>query len=210
MRKTWAIFFCACVLIIMCIPTQSAQSARWTSTVTVLVEGNDHNLLGSHTFTSSGSIPSDVILSDLVLTFNLTAEGLWGQPLFDKILVFGNTGNTMWIANNADDPNYNTLVERLTDNRSDALYGFFTLRSPHRFVCGETDYVGGGEDVCRESSFIGTGRPDFSGMTIEKIGLRIDQASILDGAAAVPEPASLVTLACGIFGVGGLALRRRR
>lgn len=210
MRNTWAILFCACLLVTLCKPSQAAYASQWTSKVTVLVEDNQQRLLGSHTFVYSGTVQTEVPMSRPMLTFALTPEGLWGKPLFEDVPLLSNVGQTIWVSSNADDANYNTVVQRLTDGRSDTLYGFFTLVSPDELVCGKSTHVGGGEDKSKESSFLGNGHPDFAGMTIGRIGLRIDAASVALESVTVPEPGTIVSLLCLITGAGGLALKKRR
>lgn len=203
MRNTWTVFLAVFLLLAVCSCSQAAYGLTWGSTVTVLVEDNQHKLLGSHGYAWDGSIPSSELTDGpLAITFSLTPEPLWGQSLFSKIGLLANTGSTIWVSSDKDDSFYSTMVSRLTDGQSGRLYGFFTVKSG-------SSQVDGGEVSYTESSFLGGYPADFSGKTIGRIGLRIDDTNTRDRTSVVPEPIGAIPLVFGVFGMCGLAFRKR-
>lgn len=204
MRNMWVVFLSVCLLLTVGVAARAEDSVTWTSKVTVLVEDNQHNLLGSHSYAWGGTIPSSMLTTGaLGVTFSLTPEPLWGKALFEKVPLLTNVGNTIWVASDRDDTYYSTILQRITDGKSDTMYGFFTAKSG-------SHQVGGGEISYTASSFMAQCHPDFGGQTVGRIGLRIDAASSADMGNIVPEPASLASLTCGIAGMCGFASRRRR
>jgi hypothetical protein len=112
-------------------------------------------------------------------------------------------GETFWFASNADSPLYTYAAERLTDGQADLLW-----ISENGGGVGYMSYQFPGID--------GTGRQDWQGYKINRIGLQVigyfplwDQFQfneIVDY-NPVPEPSTLLALA---FGLSGLLLRRRK
>jgi len=189
----------------ICSPSQAGWRLTSHSQVTVLVESSAHQLLGSKTWIdNSECMGGSQFAEPLTTSFRLELDDLYGSSLFGNVSLPGSVGQTVWVASNNDDPQFGAFVSALTDGHNDTLWGRFTLES-------DGNFAGGGGIGYTESSFFGTGQNhDFKGMTIGRIGLRVDEADVTQGPVDLPEPCSMISLLCGIVGAAGYALRRRQ
>jgi len=201
MRNAWMLLLALAV----CSPGQAGWRVTSHEQVTVLVENTACQLLGSKTWIDNAEITSGTQLAEpLSAWFSLALDDLDGSALFENVPLLANVGSTIWVASDADDPQFTAFVGTLTNGQDDTLWGSFTLKADGSFAGGSGMGYG-------ESSFFGGGHTgDFAGSSIGRIGLRIDAATVTQEPADLPEPCSAISLLCGIIGAGGYALRRRR
>jgi hypothetical protein len=204
MRNAWMLFVSLVLVVAVCTPCCAEYCVEWHCDVTVIVEDPNHDCLGSMTYVCGGEIESPTQLPDpLTAWFHLTPDSLWGSALFENVNLLNNVGNTIWVSSGADDISYNTFVNTLTDGRSNEMWGFFTIESG-------SSTAGTGMIGHTESNFVNDCYPDFAGMDIGRIGLRVNDAWITRTCPGIPEPGAIVSLLCGIVGMCGFASRRRK
>ncbi len=201
MKHAWMLL----LVLAICSPSQAGWRVTSHSQVTVLVEDNAHQLLGSRTWVGNAeSAGGSQFAEPLSTWFSLELDDLYGSALFEGVGLLSNVGNTIWVSSNADDPQFSTFVGALTDGLDETLWGKVALKA-------DGGFIGGSGIGYYESSFFGDGQThDFAGDAIGRIGLRVDEATVTQAPADVPEPCSILALMCGIVGAGGYALRRRR
>ena len=201
MKHAWMLLLALAI----CSPSQAGWRVTSHSQVTVLVENSAHQLLGSRTWIGNAESEGGSQFAEPLTTwFSLELDDLYGSALFENVALLSNVGNTVWVSSNADDPQFSAFVGVLTDGLDGTLWGKVTLKADGSFAGGSGTGYG-------ESSFFGEDQDhDFAGMTIGRIGLRVDEATVTQAPADVPEPCSMISLLCGIIGAGGYALRRRR
>lgn|GEM_PF-2311487 len=204
LRNAWMLLFSLVLVAVVCKPSRAEYRLTWYSNVTVLVQDPNHDCLGSMTYILGGETDSYTELAKpLTSWFSLVPDSVWGTALFEDVPLLANVGKTVWISSGADDVHYSNMLHEFSDGRNSTMWGLFTLKSAGSIA-------GSGMIGHKESGYVNDCYSDFAGESIGRIGLRVNDAWGKEESVVLPEPGAFVSLLCGIVGLCGFALKKRK